>query len=71
MGLHQVSVERAHSWEEAKQEALQAKLDALLSERAFRLLVALSQIIRWMPLLAPCHSSDLPENASCECCSQA
>lgn len=68
MGLHQVSVERARSWEEAKQEALQAKLDALLSERAFTLLMTLSQITRWMPLLALCHSSDLPGNASCECC---
>lgn len=36
-----------------------------LSERALRLLVALSQITRWMPLLAVCHSSDPPENDSC------
>lgn len=56
-------MERAHSWEEAKQEALQAKLDALLSERAFRLLMALSWITRWIPPLALHHSSDLPENA--------
>lgn len=37
--------------------------DGLLSERVCRLLVALSQI-RWMPLLAVCHS-DPPENACC------
>lgn len=41
-----------HSW-----------FDALLSEMAFRLLMALSDR-RWMPLLAVCHSSNLSRNGS-------